>query len=84
MNPIRVDSLSDVDAVIDKEARVIVLTNRFDLFSENKEFPTAKVFLSELNSPYPAVQRPLKNPEQVSSLSLVPVCDQVKIKVREA
>ena len=46
MNPIRVDSLSDVDAVIDKEARVIVLTNRFDLFSENKEFPTAKVFLS--------------------------------------
>ena len=63
MNPISIDAKRDVDAVIDKEIRLIALTKPFGLFRQNKEFPASKVLFSELDRPHPPFQRPLKNPE---------------------
>src|SRR3990172_9536050 len=81
MNPFSIDAKRDVNAVIDKEIRLIAFTKPLGLFRQNKELPACKVLFSELNRSRSTFQCALKHPDEISPSGLVAVGNEVKIEV---
>jgi len=84
MDPIRVHSEGDVNAVVDKEAGVITAAEPFCLLRQQEKIATAEVFFPKLHRADAAFQDLLQNPEKISPLGLPAVRNQVKIECQRA
>lgn len=84
MDPIRVHSEGDIDAVVDKEACAIAAAEPFCLLRQQEKIATAELFFPKLHRADTAFQGLLENPEKISSLGLPAVRNQVKIECQRA